>query len=636
LLARNPARGRIVALACAAAVAVPSCDGGSARRPSIILVTLDTTRADKLSFYGDPSVHVPTMDRWARRGAFVRDAIADVPITLPSHATILTGVPVVGHGVRNNADFAVSPDAVTVAEVLTARGYDTGAVVATAVLDHAFGLDQGFAHYDDRLRGPYRVTDDSRYAADAPGIPETDRDAREVMDLGLAWLAARDSSRPFFLWLHFYDAHHPYDPIAPWNGTGRDPYLGEIESMDHELARLARWIHASDRDVRVLLTSDHGEGFWEHDEDGHGLLLYDEAVRVPMILVDRAAGGSPGLRNAQARTIDVAPTILQWAESDRTLGPGRSLASNGSAGSELAFAEADKARILYAGGSMKMLRSPEEKWVWSPRPERYDLVRDPAERTNLWRDDDPSCRAFESELRAFVSDVLATSERVAVRPNVDDATTSRIRSLGYVSGGDPADAPETVDEELRREGFDPKDLVNVVYAGRDVEQGHLERALERVRRHFAARPEDPTDGAARSLASLARQNEGSARLGLGRSDDAVRSFRESLRLEPSNAASAWSWVYSLNLAGRPGQAVRAADSLLATRPEAARVRLHLGLACLLAGDPIRAREELERVSGAERDIAAEYRDAIGTDREAALLDHYLASAVREATHGIEP
>jgi hypothetical protein len=107
-------------------------------------------------------------------------------------------------------------------------------------------------------------------------------------------------------------------------------------------------------------------------------------------------------------------------------------------------------------------------------------------------------------------------------------------------------------------------------------------------------------------------------------------------LEPSNAASAWSWVYSLNLAGRPGQAVRAADSLLAIRPEAARVRLHLGLACLLAGDPIRAREELERVSGAERGIAAEYRDAIGTDREAALLGHYLASAVREATRGIEP
>lgn len=633
MLSRDFLRRALVTVVALAVTMGTGCDRGRPGRPDVILITLDTTRADKLSCYGEPSIHTPTLDRWARRGALFRDAVADVPITLPSHTTILTGVPVVGHGVRNNADFAVSDDAVTVAERLADMGYETGAVVSAAVLDHAFGLAQGFEFYEDRLRGPYHVTDHARYSPDDPGIPETDRDAREVVDLALAWLDSRESARPFFLWLHFYDAHHPYDPIAPWNETAADPYLGEIESMDHSLARLGRWIGASDRPIALLVTADHGEGLLEHDEDGHGLLLYDEEVRVPLVLLDPAGHPRRGLVNAQVRTIDVAPTLMAWAGSERTSGPGRNLLAEPDSAREPAYAEAEKSRLLYGGSSMKMLRSPNAKWIWAPRPEYYDLVRDPGERVNLWSDDDPTCRAFPEALRTFISTVLASSERVAVRPQVDDVTTARIRSLGYVGGGGPSDASATWKEEMRLEGFDPKDLVNVVYAGRDIEQGHLERAVERVRRYFAERPNEPVDDASRALASWARQNEGSARLGLGRNDEAVGSFRESLRFESTNAASAWGLVYALNLAGRSGEAVRAADSLLERSPAMSRVRLHLGLACLLAGDRVRAARELERVDGAERGIAAEYRVAIGTEREAELLDHYLDSAVRETHRG---
>ena len=270
--------------------------------PSVLLVTIDTLRADRVGVYGLPDAATPTLDGLAASGVLFEQAIAAAPLTLPSHASILTGQYPPTHGVRHNAIFRLGGEAETVAERFQASGVDTGAVIGAAVLDPAFGLDQGFDVYDAKL---------PQERSAAAGFFE--RSAQGVTDAALSWLRRTDGR--FFLWVHYYDVHGSYHPPEPFKTRfAKRPYDGEVAYVDQELGRLLQGLEQSGRrsNTLVAVTADHGEGLGEHGEAYHSYLIYDSVLHVPLLL---SGPGVPAGRRVPSvvSTTGLAATLLHLA-----------------------------------------------------------------------------------------------------------------------------------------------------------------------------------------------------------------------------------------------------------------------------------------------------------------------------------
>jgi arylsulfatase A-like enzyme len=603
----------------------------------VILITLDTTRADRIGAYGCPEVRTPLLDSWARAGAIVEHAFADVPLTLPSHVTMFTGTPSLYHGVRTNGDARLGEAAPTLAERLHELGFRTEAVVSSRVLESATGIAQGFDAFDDSLTSPYEVQDASIFPRERHWLPAVDRRADEAVAHAVAALERLSSGGSrFFLWLHLYDAHFPYDAPRPWSGTQADRYLAEIECMDHELRRFAREIPES---TAVVVTADHGEGLDDHGEDEHGILLYDEAVRVPLLLKGPPVPAGTVLPDL-VRTVDVAPTLLHLAGAPPGFGAGGSLLpvlrGEGPIPGTVAYCETVQPR-LWGGSPVKALRTADRKLVWAPRPELYDVVADPGETRDLAAEREGEVEELADQLEDLVLQTIGIRSGWAEPVAPDDERLEALRALGYAAGGGAGEAPavtppvaRTAPEELRREGFDPKDLVDVAMAGRDFENGFHDNARRKLERFLRTVEPPETRPELRPLWSLARQNLGGVALRAGRFDEAAEHLREALRHEPANDAAQWELVMALNLAGRPAEAEREASRIAGASPPAWKVRLQRGLALALAGRPAEATAELDAVAGGAVDaetrrVAAMFRDAVGTAEERTALSAYLRS-----------
>ncbi len=297
-------------------LALVVCSCGRPAGPDIVLVTLDTTRADRLGAMGRTEAHTPVLDGLAARGVLYARAFASAPLTLPSHATILTGLDPDQHGVHDNGRFVLPPSLATVAERLAARGYDTAAFVAAYVLDASFGLARGFAHYDDEMTSR---DDPLRFE-----VPR--RKGEDVTDRALAWIATPRRA-PLFLWVHYYDVHLPREPAPPHDAMP-DAYDGALAYVDQQIGRLLEGLARArpGHERLVVVVGDHGESLGEHDEASHGILAYDATLHVPLVVA--GPGFPPGRRSdALARTVDIAPTILAAAGASPLPGSnGRSLA----------------------------------------------------------------------------------------------------------------------------------------------------------------------------------------------------------------------------------------------------------------------------------------------------------------------
>jgi arylsulfatase A-like enzyme len=621
----------VVSLLIAAGCAEPP-----AQDRDVILITLDTTRADRVGAYGCPEIRTPLLDSWARAGAIVEHAFADVPLTLPSHVTIFTGTPSLYHGVRTNADARLGEAAPTLAERFRELGFRTEAVVSSRVLEADTGIAQGFGAFDDSLTSPYEVQDESIFPRKRHWLPAVDRRADEAVARAVVALERLSSGGSrFFLWLHLYDAHFPYDAPRPWN-TRADRYLAEIECMDYALRHFAREIPES---TAVVVTADHGEGLDDHGEDEHGILLYDETVRVPL-LVNGPPVPAGTVLSEVVRTVDVAPTLLHLAGAPPAFGAGGSLLpvlrGEGPIPGTVAYCETVQPR-LWGGSPVKALRTADRKLVWAPRPELYDVVADPGETRNLAAEREGEVEALADQLEALVLQTIGIRSGWAEPVAPDDERLEALRALGYAAGGGvggvpaatPAVAP-TAPEELRREGFDPKDLVDVAMASRDFENGFHHNARRKLERFLRTIDPPETRGELRPLWSLARQNLGGIALRAGRFDEAAEHLREALRHDPANDAAQWELVMALNLAGRPEEAEPEASRIAGASPPAWKVRLQRGLALALAGRPAEARAELGSVADGAADAetrrdAAMFRDAVGTAEERTVLDAYLRS-----------
>ena len=393
---------------------------------NVLLVTIDTLRADAVGAYGQPGGVTPWIDRLASSGARFTNAHAHNVVTLPSHANILSGRLPTEHGVRDNAGFRFPLSLDTLATILKAHGYRTGAFVSAFPLDSRFGLARGFDEYDDRFADAARPA----FLVQERSGPETVASARRWIDSGAA--------APWFCWVHLYEPHYPYAPPAALASRFADPYHGDVSAADAALQPLLAPILAAGRDGRtlVVLTSDHGESLGEHGEATHGVFAYEAALRVPLIvyqprLVAEAVIDTP------ARHIDLLPTILDAVALESPSGlPGKSLLPSMAGSRETTAAatyfEALSASLNRRWAPLDGIVVDSMKYIELPIPELYDLKADPNELHNLA----PSQPARVEELRSRLQQLRGP--RASVAPGVESAETrERLRSLGYAAGGSP-------------------------------------------------------------------------------------------------------------------------------------------------------------------------------------------------------
>jgi choline-sulfatase len=601
-------RWRAVGAAIATAVSFTSACAPAANQPraapNVLLITIDTLRADALGAYGNRTVSTPWIDRLAAGGVRFSEARAAAVVTLPSHATILSGLYPLHHGVRENAGFRFPPDLDTLATLLHARHYRTGAFVSAFPLDARFGLTRGFDVYDDRF-----PKNEETVAFRVPERPGT-----KTVAAALDWIGRErdsgDAAQPWLAWVHVYEPHFPYAPPEPFASRyAAAPYSGEVSAVDAALGPLLQPIleTKAGRDTVVVLTADHGESLGEHGEMTHGLFAYDATLRVPLILYDphRLA---PRVVSDPVRHVDIVPTILE-AIGGAPPNPldGRSLlpvAGGAAAPPTVTYFESLSASINRGWAPLYGVVRGSLKYIDLPIPELYDVAADPAESHDLMA----SRPADARELQRLLAGLRTGDRKLApARENAD--TREQLRSLGYLTASAPAKTHLT-------EADDPKRLADVDRQIDDVvskyQSGDLPGAITLGERLVERRP-----GMAISLVHLAfLYNQAGEHL------RAMAAIRRALALNPAAAdVAALAGAY-LTEGGRADEAVRLLVTYTGVAEPDVDVLIAYGVALATAGHPKEALEAFARAGAADPSNGLPLVDAgtvylMGGDRERA-------------------
>jgi len=417
----------IVVLVCAA-----GCGGPAAPVSRVVIVTFDTTRADRLGCYGYEDAETPNVDRFAEGAVLFENVVSPVPTTLPSHSTIFTGLYPQDHGVRYNLVFRLGQDALTLAEVMSDAGFATAGIPATFILARKFGLDQGFDTYPEPPGGPGAMGDPRAHN----GVP-----AEEIVDHALAWIDEQADEAKFFLWVHFYDPHAPYAPPFPYSAKFRDrPYDGEIAYVDAQLGRLLDHLRETPRweETLVLLAGDHGEGLYEHAERFHASLVYQSTIEVPLIV--HAPGVAPRRVTEPVGLVDVMPTVLDLAgirgpANLRGVSLKPALHGGDLARRDLYF-ESLAGALNYGWAELKGVRYGDWKLIDSDKPELFDLNEDPGEHGNLAGLEGDRVQELREALGRVAEPLEAAATAEVVHDPVLDAEHEAfLASLGYVGSG---------------------------------------------------------------------------------------------------------------------------------------------------------------------------------------------------------
>jgi choline-sulfatase len=601
---------------CALAM-TPGC-GASApsSKPAarhLLLISVDTLRADHVGAYGYAKARTPVLDGLARGGALFDRAYAASPVTLPSHATLLSGRYPPGHGSRDNG-LRVLADVPTLATVLHARGVRTAAFVAAFPLDHQFGLNRGFDVYGDQIpRGP-----DGRVANERP--------ASQVVDEAIAWLrtiAAPAAPAPpgppappaFFLWVHLFEPHAPYgDP-----STGRpavDRYDDEIATVDHEIGRLLVALGPARSDTLIVAAGDHGEAFGEHGEYAHSIFVYDTTLRVPLLVSGPAV--APGTRIADAVTLaDVAPTVMRLLGAPPGEMDGIDV-SPAFGGTRLPrreqYAESFAPLVEFGWAPLRSIRSGPWKLIAAPKPELFDVEKDPGEQTNLAASQPVVVRDLQARADRYSSASLPTTA------SANAEAADRLRALGYSSGSRSNNPQSAISNRA-----DPKDRRELAARIAQVTSGELTgaalvAALEGIVR------ENPGNGQAHLRLGYARLQAGdctraepefhaAAAAGLPSADvflglatclgqrrdltGAERALNEARRLEPDNPAVIANIGLLQATKGDLPAAIQSLNAALTIDPALHEARFNLAVAYAKAGRrqeaAVAARELLTRL-----------------------------------------
>ncbi len=437
-------------LGCDRETAAPA----TSSNPNVLLVTFDTTRADYLSCYGHQGNTTPTIDAVAREGIRFANCYTPIPITLPSHTSMMTGLYPFQHKLLDNGGGVLDEKAVTLAELFRAAGYRTGAFVGAYVLHSRYGLNQGFDAYSDDFKGiGARMEDGTEFA---------ERRAKEVSDAALNWLNQKDD-RPTFLWVHYFDAHSPYE--APGRAAGgdlREEYAAEISYADGELSRVIRSVDAlsslSNRQTWTIITADHGEGLGEHGEESHAFFLYNTTLHVPLIIK------GPGIAKASVSDvpvclIDLYPSIAQWlklAMPYEVAGNALPLAPQPAGNPRSFYFETIAPFHLYGWSPLEAVIVGKEKFVNAPKVvELYDMASDPGETRNLADAQKDRVAELSATLKKVKDSAPGIRTLTAGHRETDEASLRKLHGLGYVSGSQ--DLPAELSSLP-----DPKEMIGLV------------------------------------------------------------------------------------------------------------------------------------------------------------------------------
>jgi arylsulfatase A-like enzyme len=567
------------------------------RPDHVVLVTIDTLRADRLGCYGSKDVETPNIDRIAREGAIAPEASVHVPLTRPSHVSILTGLYPAQHGVRDNISLGLAPNIPTLAEAFQHAGYRTAGFVSSIVLSAQSGLARGFDDYSDRFEAG---ADDARF------LDTLQKRGDVTTAEAIAWLDAHAANRTF-TWLHLYDPHDPYEPPEPYASryAGR-PYDGEVAWTDELVGRLdaaLERLHIRERTL-VVLTSDHGEGLSEHEEPVHGFFVYETTLRVPLVV--RGPGVAAGAKVPVVfRSIDLFPTVLDLAgvaaPQTGPPRPGRTLAASlrgnsGKVDEQPAFAESLTPKIHYGWSDLRSIRDGRWKYILAPRPELYDLAADPGERTNLAETSAARARALRRGLEQHLAETETAATSASTNERIPSDLVEKLGALGYVSGSPTPDSGSA--------GADPKDKIGEY------------RILNRLLREglVALREEDYAASAERFRALAARGIDsfeshyyyGRALAGLHRWREAATEFERAIPRLPAFAGSYLQLADCRKVSGDLKGAIAVLHLAETAVPPNAAIDRRLGELHRDAGDLARAEEYFRKAIARDPSDASQW------------------------------
>jgi choline-sulfatase len=576
-----------------------------AARDNLLLITLDTTRADRLGSYGYARARTRHLDRLAAEGVRFENALSPAPITLPAHASILTGLYPFAHGVRNNGNFYLGDKVPTLATRLQEQGYRTAAFVSSFVLDRRYGLARGFDVYDDRMQGQHEQ------------VIELEAERRgDRTSLALEkWLQEQaGAGGPFFAWLHLYDPHEPYRPPRPFRDLFADsPYDGEIAFDDAIVAAVLDRLGKIGQRERTLVAviGDHGESLGEHGEETHTMFVYEAALRVPFILWRPGRVPAGRVVNEPVRATDLTPTLLDLLGAPPIDTPhGRSLAplleGRTAGATPPIYGETLLPQFHMNWAPLLSLRDERWKLIDAPQPELYDLVSDPREERNLHAEEPRRAEA----LRTALTRLTGSGPGAMNVTQLDRETVRKLAALGYVGAG--AEPGATAPDRAR---MDPKTMIGIFNrlrrANTAVRDRRFDEALPLLREVLR---EDPRN-------AFALLVMGSAEMGRGRFADAVPWFKKYLELVPGSAY-AHHWIAICHLQrGAHDEALRESEATLAIDPRFSDARV-------MRGGILAAR-------GAYPEAIAELRAAVDSDPAKPVLRLDLAKVLAEAGQASE-
>jgi arylsulfatase A-like enzyme/Tfp pilus assembly protein PilF len=410
---------------------------------NILLITIDTIRADHLSCYGYDKIKTVNIDAIAEQGIVFTKAFCQVPLTLPSHTSIMTGLFPNHHGVRNNGTYIFDKKSETLANVLKSKGYKTAAFVSSYVLDKHFGLNYGFDTYNDEVQEKQL----SRH------IIEAERDAKQVSEKALEWLRSNYNDK-FFMWIHYYDPHAPYAPPKQYLTKVQNLYDGEILYVDEQIGVIINFLKENNiySKTLIIIIGDHGEAFGEHNEREHGMFLYDTTVHIPFIMKFPRLKTGQKIKSA-VRSVDLFPTILDIMGINYKNSDGKSLVEviNNPGGKDDTWNYSETLFPLdYKWSPLYSIRTKEWKLIDAPKPELYNLIKDPDEKDNIF----DAYPKKANELKSLLESVKS-NEKSAAASYIDKETREKLQALGYVSTYSKIDNTSKLP--------DPKDKINFWY-----------------------------------------------------------------------------------------------------------------------------------------------------------------------------
>jgi arylsulfatase A-like enzyme/Tfp pilus assembly protein PilF len=561
-------------------------------RPNVILITMDTLRADHLGCYGATNAQTPTLDSVAKDGVLFERAFSQVPLTWPSHAAILTGTYPFQNGVQDFTGHPLAPQFRSIAQAFKQAGYATGAVVSSFVLDRSWGLARGFDFYDDA----FSATDFQQ-----KDLGLVDRKAAESVTHALDWVK-KNQQHAFFLWLHLYDPHSPYDPPEPFRTQYRDrPYDGEIAYADHELGRLITWLktnHLYDNSVIVFL-SDHGESLGDHGEKEHGFFIYNSTIHVPLIIKPAAGFRAQTKRvSLPAESIAVAPTLARLAGLKDTIEQQfqskELLASSGN--DEPAYSETFYPFSSFGWNPLHSVETSRYHYIEAPEPELYDIVADPWERKNIAAQQPATVAVLKNKLQ----------QKLEIRPldlpqesgkNLSPDAAEKLRALGYVAYQSPVSA-----EALAKGLPDPKtklwEFNAILQAGDAFQLGNFPKGEELL---FSVREKDPEMYAIPFML-------GEAALRQKQWTKALTELQKALQLNPTFDQAMTALARALHETGDDAGARQWLDKALHQNAQNYRAWYELAWIESKAGQPGEAQPALEKALSIQRNFGPAQRD----------------------------